>query len=114
MAELFRVTSVVDPDGARGVMFLRGEIDWAAADDLIAKAAFLLSYGALDRLVIDLAHVTFIDASGIGALVRVYRMSHDAGRRATLRHPSRVAAAVLTLTGTDRLFEIETLPAETS
>jgi anti-anti-sigma factor len=106
-ATRFDVTSLVDPDGTRGVIFLRGEIDTAPADDVIAEAVSLLSRGTIKRLVIDLAHVTFLDASGIGALVEVYRMTDEPGRRATLRNPSQVAAAVLKLTAIDQLFEQE-------
>jgi anti-anti-sigma factor len=72
-----------------------------------AEAASLLSCGTIKRLVIDLAHVTFLDASGIGALVEVYRMTDEPGRRATLRNPSHAAAAVLKLTAIDQLFAQE-------
>jgi anti-anti-sigma factor len=112
MAKRFNVTSLVDPDGARGLIFLRGEIDIAAADDIITEAASLLSRGTIKRLVIDLAHVTFLDASGIGALVEVYRMTDNPGRTASLRDPSHAAAAVLKLTAIDQLFERRMRPSE--
>jgi anti-anti-sigma factor len=104
MIEPASVTLLVDEDGSRGVMFVAGEMDVACERDVLAKAASLLQIDTIRRLVIDLAKVTFMDSSGIGALIKLYRMTAGSGRSATLRNPSRAAAAVLYITAVDQLF----------
>ena len=53
-------------------LLLSGEIDIASADALRnAGARAVDSLGPSDRLDVDLSGVTFIDSSGLGALVSI-------------------------------------------
>jgi anti-anti-sigma factor len=96
---------LLDKNDACGVILLRGEIDMGCVDTVVDTAASALSSPAVRWLVLDLAEVTFIDSSGIGALVKIRQMVTDSGRSVILRDPSRQAAAVLELTSVARLFK---------
>ncbi|MHB1583220.1 MAG: STAS domain-containing protein [Acidimicrobiales bacterium] len=59
---------------------LRGEVDLAVADDL-AAALIGLDGAAME---VDLSQLDFIDAAGIGAIVRVNNHLRDAGHHFVL------------------------------
>jgi ABC-type transporter Mla MlaB component len=52
---------------------------------------------ALDLLDIDLTGVKFLDCAGIGALVGVYNVAVQSGRRVQLQHPQPFVRRVLDL-----------------
>jgi anti-anti-sigma factor len=94
---------VVRTDGT-AVLYLRGEVDMALADDLTAAIAEGMTG---DRLVIDLAHATFIDSTVIGALVAAHREAAVAGTSITVvPGPDRVMRT-LSVSGVDVLFAFE-------
>jgi anti-sigma B factor antagonist len=62
---------------------LSGEIDLADRDDLEHKLNTLIRCCG-DDLVVDCAAVTFIDSSGIGALVDARNRLYEQGRRLRL------------------------------
>ncbi len=87
---------------------VRGEVDLATAPDLEACVRQALD-DAPRGVVLDLEGLTFIDSSGLRALVSV---SKDAGARGAsvgLRNVPRHAQRVLDLTGLSDWFK---LPAE--
>ncbi|MFE6486230.1 STAS domain-containing protein [Streptomyces sp. NPDC057757] len=63
-------------DGIR-VVTMRGEIDRAIREELTEA---LLSHGGVTppRTVVDLSGVTFMDSSGINALIAAHKSTHDA------------------------------------
>lgn len=62
------------------------------------------------RVVLDMAQVSFLDSSGLGALVAGMKML-DAGRRLELARCGVVVAKVLKLTRMDTIFVLhDTLP----
>ncbi len=63
------------------VLVVSGEVDVASADDLLPAAEPCLVSGA-SELRVDLGAVTFIDSSGLGALVQL--------RNAAARHDQQV------------------------
>ena len=92
------------------VLCLHGELDMATAPQ--ANAAL---HAALDArppaLIVDVAGLSFIDSTGIGALVGVARRAESDGCSLTLRSPSRPVLKVLQLTGVERLVALEPGPA---
>ena len=56
-------------DGPRLRVALEGELDMANADSVRGLASIVP--GAYDQVLFDLAQLTFIDSSGLNALVRV-------------------------------------------
>ncbi|MEV8507127.1 STAS domain-containing protein [Actinoplanes sp. NPDC051475] len=86
----------------RAVVALTGECDLAGRDRLTAVLRAALDSAEL--VVVDLAGLTFIDSSGIHGLVTAHRAAQSSGRRVELVNASGAVAAVLELTGVDRLL----------
>lgn len=97
-------TSVTD-DVA--VLRVSGELDIATQADLLSHATPLLTADAR-AIRLDLAEVSFIDSSGLGALVRLRQQAIAAGRELVLANPPRPVTRILTLTGLDDLFSTDT------
>ncbi len=76
------------------VVALVGELDMATADGL-AEALTAIP----GSLVIDLAGVTFMDSSGIAALVKTNNQLTDTGRRLVLTRPAPNVRKVLGIVG---------------
>ena len=89
--------------GSPVVLHVTGELDVAAVDDLEALAVALADCD----LVVDLAGVTFVDASGIGALIRALRRAQDSGRWFAVRSPTAPVAKALQVSGADRVLPIQ-------
>lgn len=101
----FRVQ--VAHEGDEPVVRVRGELDAATAPALQASLAELVEAG-VDRIVIDLTAVPFVDSCGIGALVALRRRARDHGTEVVLRHPVDRVMMVLELTGVaGKVFSVE-------
>jgi anti-sigma B factor antagonist len=92
-------------DGPTSVVYVRGEVDIAVAEQLwgVLEDGFV----AGGRLVIDLKDTTFMDASGLNVLARAY---HHAGRlkeAIVLRQPSPMLLRTLKVAGMEELVTIE-------
>ncbi len=68
-------------------------------------------YNAIDggsrKVVINMADVTFIDSSGLGALVNAMIRMRNAGGKLKLTQPSSKVAELLEVTRLDKVLEIE-------
>jgi anti-anti-sigma factor len=83
------------PGEAPDVFLLEGELDVATAGRLDPLLEMT------DReIVLDVERLTFIDSSGLRAVLRL-ALEHDDDRPVTLRRPSSVARRVLELTVPD-------------
>ena len=82
------------------ILAVQGELDLATADSLYVRA-----WAAIHRharlLLLDLAGVSFCDARGLGALVRIANDADAAGCRYGLIAPRPNVAAILQITGLD-------------
>lgn len=87
----------IDPSGSVR-MILTGEIDISSVN-LLARGLATLSHTA-DNIVIDLAGVTFLDSTGVGALVVAHRRATATGRSLTVVNAHGIVRRVLDLTGT--------------
>ena len=83
-----------------------GEIDLDTVGLLSASLADTIASGA-DRVVVDFAHVTYIDSAGLGALVGAHRRLRAAGGALVLRCEQPRVLRLLTITGLTKLFTIE-------
>ena len=91
----------VEPAGHR-TLVVTGEVDLAVADDLVAAVSDL---GAEDNIVhIDLAGVTFMDSTGLAALIRVRNAAAAGGYEVILVAYSPAVVRVLELAGLTDLF----------
>lgn len=71
-----------------------GEID-AETSSTFRTALGELDAGGADHLVVDLESVTFMDSSGLSALVD----AAAGGRQVVLRHPSPMVRRIVEVTG---------------
>jgi anti-anti-sigma factor len=84
--------------GDLGVLRLQGEVDHATAPFLHQRAESMLGDGSRS-LVLDLTEVTFLDSSGINAIVRARNQAHAQGGTVTVRHASTIVRRVMDITG---------------
>jgi anti-sigma B factor antagonist len=85
-------------------------------DVLGARAAREALHAAVDggegRLVVDLAEVELLDATGLGVLVGTDRRARVAGRRLVLVNAPPRVARLLALTRVDRIIQVFRLGQE--
>jgi anti-sigma B factor antagonist len=80
-------------DAVQHVIYLRGELDIASAATLREAAAVLPPNGT-EAITLDFAEITFLDASGLGALVQIRAAMAASDRRLVLRNVSARTARV--------------------
>lgn len=88
------------------IISARGEVDLATSGELEQQVIAALA-GPGTRLVVDLAEVTFIDSSGLNALVRGRRVATERGARLILRAPGAQVRTALRASALDAVFEME-------
>jgi anti-anti-sigma factor len=96
----------IDLNFEEGVTFLAvtGDVDVATADELRTVGENALTK-ACSTLRIDLGGVTFLDSSGIGALVHIRNSATHC--RLILDNPPPQVRKILDLTGLTDIFDIE-------
>jgi anti-sigma B factor antagonist len=91
-----------DADGYQ-VVTVTGELDVATAEQAYAYISAVID----DRpsaVSVDLAGLTFCDASGLGVLARVARHARQAGRQLRLTSARPSLLKIMRITGLDRAF----------
>ena len=104
MSGLFSVSSERTGAGL-GIVSLSGEVDIYTAPQFKECMLELIDTG-VERLVVDLSDVTFIDSTALGVLIGGVRRVHTAGGAMALVVTSRAVERVLSITGLDRVFTI--------
>lgn len=90
------------------VVALSGELDLATADTLRSCLGPLVQgASAPDRLVLDLSDLSFVDASGISALLVVQRALDSRGGTLVLRSPSRLVRRVMKVLELEQVLPVE-------
>jgi anti-anti-sigma factor len=91
------VTSL-DHDERTATVALHGEIDVLTVDQVrLALVGALAAHP--EHLVVDLSALTFIDSTGLGALIAGFQRARDAGVSFRLAHPSPPVRQILVLSG---------------
>jgi anti-sigma B factor antagonist len=90
-------------DGAYGLRLV-GEVDLAVKDDLIEHVRGSLANA--DRVELDFAGVTFIDSSGLGALVLLRKEAGSDGKELVLVNVSPATDRLLEITGLHGVFDM--------
>ena len=96
-----RQTPTPEDDGCR--LEVEGELDVASASHFREAVSSLLGTGCR-RIVVDLAGTTFLDSSGLGAIVWAFHRLHAAGGVLEVVNPDERIAQVMKITGVDRLL----------
>jgi anti-anti-sigma factor len=94
-------------DGGKEVQFvqMRGELDLATADTVAARGYAAVGSQA-QVLLLDLAGVSFCDARGLSALVRIANRADTAGCRYGLIAPRPQLVKILQITGLDHRLPV--------
>jgi anti-sigma B factor antagonist len=90
------------PDG-RAVVEIRGELDAATAEQAYEYARQVIDRAGGDVRV-DLAGLSFCDARGLRALVRIATHARAAGRALTLDSTRPPILKIMRITGVDAMF----------
>jgi len=85
---------------------LVGELEVVSVEEFSVRMADL-DGGGRSHVVIDVAGITFIDSSGINALIRAVRSVEARGGTAVLASPSAVAQRVFAITRLPELVPVE-------
>ena len=85
---------------------LAGEIDIATAGR-VRDALIAISNGGENKVVVDMTNVTFMDSTGLAALVGPLKRFRSVNGGIVLRSPTRGVKKVLEITGLHRVFTIE-------
>jgi anti-sigma B factor antagonist len=93
-------------DTGRALLRVSGAIDVQSRDALLTAGRAALE-GDSPGLVLDLSNVTFMDSTGIGALVELGHDAEDADAGFSLRHPSARVVRILTMTGLGDAWPME-------
>jgi anti-sigma B factor antagonist len=91
-------------DAGATVVEARGEVDAYVAPAL--DEAFDGLHATSTGVVIDLAAVSFMDSTALGALVRAVRRLEDSGRLVRVVLPRGTARRVFELTAVDRILPV--------
>lgn len=96
--------SELQRDGDWAVLRVWGEVDLSWSQDV--RRQVLDAYARARSLAVQLDGVSYIDSSGIAALVEGFQHARSKGGRFALLAPSEAVRAVLELARLDRVFPI--------
>jgi anti-sigma B factor antagonist len=100
------ISTVIADDEA--VVVVAGEVDLQVRDEL---SSVLMKVQAPNHaLVVDLSGVTFMDSSGLHALLNAYKAHRDLGQAFTIRAPSVAIVQLFKLSGVDKVLPIQSGP----
>jgi anti-sigma B factor antagonist len=97
-------------DVSAAVLRVVGDVDSASAGRISAQAKGLLDIDRLQRLVIDLGQVSFMDSTGIGLLVQIRSACVQRGIDLVLTDVPRSTSALLEISGLSDAFRIRQTP----
>jgi anti-anti-sigma factor len=91
--------------GADGyqVISVAGELDIATAEQAYSYISEVIDSRSAP-VTVDLADLTFCDASGLGALARIARHARQMGRQLSLTSARPSLLKIMRITGLDRAF----------
>jgi anti-sigma B factor antagonist len=95
-------TDVVD---GSAVVSVTGDVDLMSAPHL--REAMEEALGRSPHLIVDVAEMTFIDSSGLSALVHAHRQAADAGGSMTVRRPSPTLKRLLSITHLETVLVVD-------
>ncbi len=91
------------PEGI--IVHLAGEIDLHQIPDFHAALIDLCAEGTT-RIILDLSKVEYMDSSGIGTLVEIFRRLKKENRKLILVSPAERVRSLLEITRLDQYFTV--------
>jgi len=95
----FEIDVVTSDDATRALMTVGGEIDVGTAHEIDAVVAVVAGWSETRDVVVELSEVTFIDSSGIAALLRCRQELDKAGIGFNVVGARGMPLTVLEITG---------------
>jgi anti-sigma B factor antagonist len=92
------------------VLSLTGDVDSDSVRGFAAMAQRLLDTDGLQRLIVDLGEVSFLDSSGLGLLVQLRTNCARSDIDLVLTRPTRSISALLLIAGLRDAFHIDNAP----
>lgn len=96
----------ISVQGTSLVVRITGELDVLTAEQFRRQVEAALERHRARNLYLNLSGVTFIDSSGLGAILGRYKRVRQAGGRMALVSPTRAIRPVLEMAGLYRLMEV--------
>ena len=93
--------------GPTTTISLAGDLDPATAPQLDAAIKDAIATDGLERVVLDLSKLTFIDSSGLRVFVTARQALSALDIELTLRSPSVTARRLLDITGLGEILSVE-------
>jgi anti-sigma B factor antagonist len=87
-------------------MSVVGEVDVATAPTMTEVGTLSLHQSSANRLVIDLAACTFLDSTGIGAIVQLRNTATGLSKDVVLSNVPERVAKILAITGLDKVLTV--------
>lgn len=94
------IGTMVRPDDQTQILSVRGELDLATADGLYRRGRAAIRHQAR-LLLLDLADLSFCDACGLSAIVRIANEAQAVGCFYALVAPQPLVVKLLRITGLD-------------
>jgi anti-sigma B factor antagonist len=91
-------------DDGRVTVTVSGEIDFSNSDGVARGLRDAVTDWSPPSIEVDLRDATFIDSTGLGALIEGYRAAAAAGADFRVLNPSDTFRRVLTVTGLSDFF----------
>ena len=85
---------------------VRGPLDFAEVQALVKAGMALLPSTGDGPLRLDLGGVSFLDSSGLGALLHLQKQAEHCGRKLELHNPSAPVLQILRLTRLGQVFSL--------
>lgn len=102
----YLLVQVVQRPGRTVSVTGHGEVDMTTVETLSYTLTTVLRQEDPLHIDVNLAEVTFMDSSGINALMACRADAEPSGCRITISHPRPMVHRVLTVTGVNHLFGV--------
>ncbi|MDT4939376.1 MAG: anti-sigma factor antagonist [Pseudonocardiales bacterium] len=96
----------VEHEGTTCFVRLTGEVDLAVAREIDQLGAAMIETTAASEVIIDMADVTFLDSTGIGALIALRNAAGARGLPLRVEHAGDRVRRILAVTGLDGVFGV--------
>ncbi|HEY2296771.1 MAG TPA: STAS domain-containing protein [Jatrophihabitans sp.] len=97
-------------DVSAAVLTVVGDVDTASAGRISAHATELLDTDDLQRLVVDLGQVSFMDSTGVGLLIQIRSACVRRGIDLVLSDVPRGTRVLLEISGLSDAFRLRDTP----
>ena len=100
-----RLTISTSTDGGTTTLEVAGDLDPSSAPLLDEAVGAALAQDGVEEVVVDASGITFVDSSGLSALVNAHSDATDAGIRFVVDNPTPLCTRLFEATGlTDLLL----------